>query len=288
MSATIQKIRDASEAVLYSLTEQELAMWLAARGEKVVHHNGRYWRGIYPGFYCATHPMAKMSAEEATRPHPLCWGFRTTLCEADAGRANATLPLHLLTDVAGYTWQSLGSRCRNKLRNMRKKVRIVALTGPDLLLERGYEVLCSAHARNRYGSVPDRTGYRKRIMRYFEGGRCLVLCGLIDDQPAGYLTGYAVGPTAYVDELYLHSAYLRTNISLGLFFDWMQACRRNGSIREIVHGLHAREAPGLCRYKEELGLSVVHVPARVWFAPPAGMIVKTLRPDAYYRLTGHD
>jgi hypothetical protein len=33
---------------------------------------------------------------------------------------------------------------------------------------------------------------------------------------------------------------------------------------------------------------LVHVPPRIWFAPMTGTIVKTLRPHAYYRLTGHD
>jgi hypothetical protein len=126
------------------------------------------------------------------------------------------------------------------------------------------------------------------IRRYYDGGHCLVLGGLIDGHLGGYLTSYAIGTTAYIDDLFLHSDYLRTNISLGLFYEWVQICRRSGFIREIVHGLHAREAPGLCRYKEELGLAIVQMPVRVWFAPGTESAVRILRPHAYYRLTGHD
>lgn len=280
--------KDIAEASLVAMTEQELATWLTERGMKVVCHNGRYWWETYPGFFAACHPLARMSAREATRPTPFCWGFRSSLRDADAGAANGSVPLHLLTDIESYTLQTRSPRCRNKLRNLRKQVYIVALHTPEPLLEQGYDILCSAHARNKYGKLPGRANYQQNIERFYASGRGLVLGGLVDGKLGGYLTSYAVGATAYVDELFLDSRYLHTNISLGLFFDWMQICRRNSAIREVVHGLHAREAVGLCRYKEELGLQVVHAPARIWFAPFAGAIVKQLRPHVYYRLTGHD
>lgn len=278
--------RDTTESTLVSLTEEELATWLVARGEKVVLHKGRYWLQNYPGFYSATHFLARRTPEEATRPCKACWGFRTALRDADRSEANGSMPLHMISDVANYTEQTLGSRNRNKLHKLRSQLRIAVLDRPDMLLEQGYDVLCSAHARNRYGRVPGRRAYQNMIKRYYDGGRCLVLGGLINEKLGGYLTGYAVGKTAYIDDLFLHSDYLRTNISLGLFFEWMQVCRRSETVHEVVHGMHAREAPGLCHYKEELGISIVHVPTRIWFAPLAGKIVKMLRPHAYYRLTG--
>lgn len=288
MNVSNYRCRDVAEASLVGLTEQVFATWLTKRGRKVIRHKGRYWLETYPGFYSATHPMAKMCAQEATRPETFCWGFRTSLCDGDAEKANGNIPLHLLTDIDSYTLQSRSPRCRNKIRNLRKQVHIVELHKPDLLLDQGYDVLCSAHARNRYGRVPRRIDYQKNVEKYYDSGAGLVVGGLVDGKLGGYLTSYAVGKTAYVDELLLDSQYLRTNISLGLFFDWMQICRRSEPISEVVHGLHAREAPGLCRYKGEQGLSVVHIPVRIWFAPLAERIVKHLRPHAYYRLTGHD
>ncbi len=280
--------RDLAEASLVAMTEEELATWLTQRGMNVVCHNGRCWRETYPGFFVACHPLARMRAREATRPTPFCWGFRSSLSDADAGAANGSVPMHLMTDIESYTWETRSPRCRNKLRNLRKQADIVMLHKPDLLLEQGHDIVRSAHARNKYGKIPGQADYQRNIQRYFASGRGLVLGGLVDGKLGGYLTSYAVGAIAYVDELFLDSRYLRTNISLGLFFEWMQICRRNTAIREVVHGLHAREAAGLCQHKEELGLRVVHVPARIWFAPFTGTIVKQLRPHVYYRLTGHD
>lgn len=280
--------RDPQDASLVDLTEQQLASWLMERGRKVVCHRGRYWLQTYPGFYSATHFMARMKADEATRPSALCWGFRTSLREEDAAYANASIPLYLLSDIANYTWQSRSGRYRNKIRNMRKEVRIVELLGPEQLIAEGHGVVRSAHARNGYGTIPKRAAYRQAIERYYATRRGLVIGGLVEGRLAGYLTSHAVCGTAYLDQLYLATEHLRCNISLGLFFEWVQICRRSQGIREAVHGLHAREAAGLCRYKEELGLAVVQVPARAWFAPLTGPVVRQLRPHAYYRLTGHD
>lgn len=288
MNESIYNCRDVTEASLVALTEQKLADWLGVRGRKIIRNKGRCWLEVQPGFYSSTHPMAKMSAYEATRPSTFCWGFRTSLRDADAEKANGSIPLHLLTDMDNYIWQTRTTRCRNKIRNFRKQVRIVELHRPDLLLDHGYDVLRSAHARNGYGRLPKRSEYQKNIEKYYDCGSGLVIGGLVDGKLGGYLASYAVGTTAYVDDLCLGSEYLRTNISLGLFFEWMQICRRSKLIREVVHGLHAREAAGLCRHKKELGLSVVHVPVRIWFAPLTNRIVKQLRPHAYYRLIGHD
>lgn len=288
MHAVFASVRDASEATLPPLTEEQFAGWLTARGQKTVRHQGRYWLRVHPGFYSALHPLARMTAAEASRPCRACWGYRCALREEDRQQANGSMPLHMLADVTDYTWQNLSPRHRNKLRNLRRQARIVELCEPELLSRQGYGILRSAHARNRYGRVPGPAAYRQMIRCYYDGGHCLVLGGLIDGHLGGYLTSYAIGTTAYIDDLFLHSDYLRTNISLGLFYEWVQICRRSGFIREIVHGLHAREAPGLCRYKEELGLAIVQMPVRVWFAPGTESAVRILRPHAYYRLTGHD
>jgi hypothetical protein len=288
MDTYIHSYRDVAEASLVAQTELEFATWLARRGTKIICHKGRHWMQAFPGFYATVHPLARLGVHEATRPAALCWGFRTSLRDQDADQANGSLPLHLLSDIDTYTWQAISSRYRNKLRNLRKQVRVVELHKPDLLLDQGYEILRSANTRNNYGRVTRPAIYRKYVEKYYATGHGLVIGGLLDGKLIGYLTGHAVGMTAYVDDLFLDSQHLRTNISLGLFFEWVQICRRTVAIREVVHGLHAREAPGLCHYKDELGLSMVHLPTRIWFAPMTGTIVKTLRPHAYYRLTGHD
>jgi hypothetical protein len=279
---------DASGAVLTPLTEPDLAAWLRDRGRKVVCHRGRWWTPTPAGFYHPVHHLARMTAEQATRPTPLCWGFRTTLADNQTHAANATLPVHLLSDVEYYDLQVLSPRRRNKIRNSRKEVAFVEFLAPDLLFDQGYEVVLSAHSRTGYGRLPSREEFRQKIATFFQPRRGLILGGLIDGRLGGFMTGHAVGSTAYVEEVFLHSDDLKSNIGIGLFFEWAQACRRSGKIREMVHGLHAREDDLLCQHKAGLGFTVVHVPARIWFAPLMEKIVRTKRPHAYYRLTGHD
>ncbi|MCK4507192.1 MAG: hypothetical protein KAU27_01535, partial [Desulfuromonadales bacterium] len=100
-------------------------------------------------------------------------------------------------------------------------------------------------------------------------------------------TSYAVDSTAYVEDVFLHTDFMKTNLSLGLFYAVTQTCRRSEHVNELVHGLHTPENESLCKHKEGLGFSVVQIPSRVWFLPPTKSLVRKIRPDAYYRLTGH-
>jgi hypothetical protein len=279
-------MQDPSRATLTSLSEVELAEWLKLRGARIVCHQGRFWMVKALGFFHALHPKAKMTAAEATRPPGFCWGFRTTLCDADARTANATMPMHVLANPQNFSLDSISARRRNKLRNCRKRVNFVHINEPDLLLKEGYRVALSARLRTRYGEVSSPERYRSQVMGYFSQGKGLVLGGLVDGKLGGYLTSYAVGSTAYIESVHLATEYLATNISLGLFSEWMMICQRSENIREVVHGLHTPENPQLCQHKEGLGFSVSYVPARIWFMPFAGTLLSLIRPFVYYRLTG--
>jgi hypothetical protein len=61
---------------------------------------------------------------------------------------------------------------------------------------------------------------------------------------------------------------------------------RTPGVHAFVDGQHARENQGLCDFKRSLGLELVRVPARVWLAPAAGLVLRRVRPHAHYRLTG--
>lgn len=278
--------RQAEEVRLPVLGEAELADWLALRGERVVCHLGRYWRARPSGFFHAVHPLARLSAAEATRPDPFCWGYRATLRAADAHLANATLPLHFLDRVQEFDLNFLKPRRRSQIRNCCKRVEIVALDTPELLLAEGYGVVLSAQERTGYRLVGSCREYRRGVQGYFAVPRGVVLAGLLDGRLAGYYTGYAVAETAYIENVHLATAALGSNISSGLFYAWVLLCQRSPGIRQLVHGLHTPENPTLCQYKESLGLSVLHVPARTWFLPPAEQIVRNIQPQVYYRLRG--
>lgn len=123
---------------------------------------------------------------------------------------------------------------------------------------------------------------------YVAPERRLILAGLIDDKLGGYLTGYAVNETAYMEDAVLATEALSTNIGTGLRFEFVQICRRYKRICEVVSGLHAREDRELCVFKEGMGFPVKHVPAKVKMNPIFEKIIRWRYPHKHYRLTGHD
>lgn len=280
--------RDIGHTRFAATSETELAQWLKTRGAKVVERQGRYWLEMVRGFYQGLHWMSRMTIAQAERPTPLCWGYRTALAAQSSRFSNATLPIHLMQNVNDYDMAAMTSRQRGKLRKCLKQVELVQITGPELLFDQGYPVYRSAVQRTEYGSLVSSQGYRKEVQGFFSHKPGVVVAGLIDGQLAGYLTAYSVDSTAYIENVFLHSDFIKTNISLALFYAITQACRMSEQIEELVHGLHTPEKESLCHHKEGLGFSVLHIPSRVWFLPPTEHWVRKKRPDAYYRLTGRD
>lgn len=284
-----EQTRDVSEAVLPAMTEAELANWQRSHGTKVILHRDRYWRETAFGFYEPLHWMARLSAQEATSPTVLCWGFRTTLCEDDSVAATGSIPLHLLTNVADYDMQSLGSNRRNHLRRCYKRSKIVQLTDLALLQEQGYEVILSSNQRTAYAKLPSKKDYLASLSAdNYNVANQLFLAGIIDGKLGGYISGYAVSGTAYIQDVKIATEAFSSYIGIGLAFEFVQACRRSGNISEVVYGLHSREDSALCAFKEGMGFPAKHIPTKVEMNQMIGKLIRWRYPDKYYRLTGRE
>jgi hypothetical protein len=291
----IEQTGELSAAVLHSVTEDELAAWRRHQGYCVSAHRGRFWMRMPPGFLQPLHWMARFSTEEASPPATLCWGFRTVLSEEEAQAANGALPVHVLTDVGGYTMESLSSNRRNHLRRCYKRAALVEITGPAPMRQQGYEVCRSALKRTGYGRVQLKKTYLSWVETWFGGiyrvgaapiRRCVVLGAFIDNRLSGYLKGFAVAGTAYIEQVHLATEALPHDIGIGLVFEFVQVCRRSKGIREIIYGQHSREDEALCSFKEKSGFPVQRFPTRFKILPIVARLLRLRYPHKYYRLTG--
>jgi hypothetical protein len=277
--------RPASAAVVRSMTEEELAGWRLARGERVVERAGRYWRMSRPGFWEPVHWLARLRADEARRPAP-CLGFRAVLAPGCEEVATGELPAHVLGPVPGWGPHLLSRNRRQRLRKAMRSVELVELTSPALLEEQGHDVLVSSLARTKAGGAATREAYVRSLARDGIGGPLTFLAGLVDGRLAGYLGGWAVSGTAYFQRLHIHTGALATQVGTALVFAFVEACQRGGDVQEVVNGLHVPEDERLCVYKEGIGFPVRRYPARVWLLPGVLPLLRRARPQASYRLTG--
>lgn len=281
-------MRNISEAVLTSMTEEECARWYRERGTHVIFHQGRYWKETSKGFYQPLHWLARLRAEEATSPTKLCWGFQTTLSSEGARVANGSMPVHILPNLESYDFESLSPTRRTQLRKCGKLVKIVELIDSTLLQEQGYEVIVSAMTRTTDKTPPSKEKYLTQLVNYVTPGRRLVIAGLIGDKLSGYVTGYAVNGTAYIENILIATDALSTHISKGLIFEFSQICRRSQAICELVNGLHTPENQKLCVFKERMGFQVKHIPAKVQMNRIMRYFIRWQCPHKYYRLTGEN
>jgi Acetyltransferase (GNAT) family len=278
-------VRPASEAVVRPLTEGALAAWRERRGERVLERGGRFWRMSRPGFWEPVHWLARLSAAEAHRPAP-CLGFRAVLGDEHSGAANGSLAAHVLEPVADWGPHLLSKNRRYRLRKAGRLVELVELMDTGLLEAQGHEVVVSSLERTGAGKSPSREGYLLSLAREGIGGPLTFLAGLQDGRLAGYLSGWAVGRTAYFQRLHIRTEALATQVGTALVFAFVEACQRGGEVNEIVNGLHSPEDESLSAYKEGIGFPVRRYPARVWLLPGAIPLLRRVRPYSAYRLTG--
>lgn len=275
-----------SDAQIKPLSERAVADLRSQWGDPVRFAHGQYWAMTSPGFYRPTHWLSRMSAEEAIRPSCICWGFHTTLCDSDAAYANGTLPLHILSNLHSYDLNSLSPRRRNKLRNCYKKVEFVVLCRPEFLAEDGYKVVLSSQKRTGYVRWDSRDKYQKYVNSFLADSRGVVVGGIVDGTLKALATCFAVGSAAYIDSIDISSDALRTNIGSGLVFVLAQMARRSGQVTELVNSPHTPERPTLTSHKVGMGFDLVRIPSRIWFMPPTEALVRRLKPEAHYRITG--
>lgn len=273
-------------AELPVLDERQRAEWHQDRGAGVVEHKGRLWVQLTRGFFQPVHHLARLREDEATRPAWSCVSFRARLAEADVAAATGSIPVYLMERVDQYDLTRLSSRRRQQISHAMRNLNVLALRAPALVLEQGYAIIEQAHARNPGIALPAMAAFRRYLTLMFDPPRALVLAAVRDDRLLGFTYGFAVDTAVYHDYVYVGDEGLPHNVSLCLFHALATLAARRGSIRELMHGLHTPENPSLTEFKRRVGLAIVQLPARVWFAPGVGPLIRRFRPRKYYHWAG--
>lgn len=269
------------------MTEDGLAALRREDGIHVRTRAGRQWEEIFRGFYQPIHLLARLRRSEIRRPTLACWGYRAALTDEDAGSANASMPVHLLSDVGHFTEAALSKGRMGDLRKCRREVEIRRERDPALLVDQGYSVFMSAQRRTDFYSRPaTEPEFRLRMQQQVGDVRRLFVVGIVDGKLGGYLQSIAVDGVLYAHEIYVASEVMRTGIGTGLYVETISIAARSGAIEEACFGLHTPDAEGISAFKASIGIRLVDVPSRCVIPAPLDALIKARRPAAHYRLTG--
>jgi len=269
------------------MTEDGLAAFRREDGIRVRTRVGRQWEEIFRGFYQPIHLLARLRRVEIRRPTIACWGYRAALTDEDAGFANASMPVHVLSDVGHFTEAALGKGRMGDLRRCRREVEIRRELDPALLVDQGYAVFMSSQRRTDfYSRHATEAEFRLRMEQQVGDVRRLFVVGVVDGTLGGYLQSFAVDGVLYAHELYVASEYMRTGIGTGLYVETIAIAARSGAIEEVCFGLHTPDAAGISAFKASMGMRLVDLPSRCVIPAPLDALIKARRPAAHYRLTG--
>lgn len=267
------------------MTEAGFAAMRAEEGATIVEADGRYWVQTVRGFYQPVHQIARFRATEVRRPTWKCWGYRAALAPGESHLADGAMPVHVMSDLSGFTDRSFDRRRRRDLKKSRQVVDIRVVSNPDALVGDGWLVYASS-MRRRAAEPMAKAAYQRMMIKRAPDPRRHIVAGFVDGKMAGYLESYAVDGTWYGRDLYLQTEMLPTGIATGLYFEMIQAAVRARSIREICVGPAWLERPGLADFKESLGFAIVALPARISMPAIVEAFIRRRRPAIHYRLTG--
>ena len=274
------------DGAVKSLTEREFGALRETEGAAVAYSGGHFWASIFPGFFQPVNLVARLSAEQLRRPTVRCWGYRAALVNADADRANGSVPVHLQEGLDRLDPGRMTHGRVQDLRRCRDRVEIALCRDPAVFEQQGYRVYDSAQDRLHYWAEMAEDAYRQVMRARVADGRRLFVVGFVGGVLGGYLEAYIVDGVLFARELIVASDALKTGISTGLYVDTIELALRTGAARDVCLGLETPERPGLTRFKESLGFPVIHLPASSSIPRPIGAIIRARRPEAYYRLTG--
>lgn len=266
------------------LSEEELADWLREGGRRIIFTRGRYWADHW-GFFRLLHFAATMPADQIGRPGANCWASHALLPAEDSEKANAWSPLHLVRDLAAYDERALQSSARKQLRRTRADLQLIHVQDPDLLRTQGWPIF-SQNAR-RLGLHLDLT--EQQYLAGLDGlttSRRLILGAMDGNRLIAYLETYAVGDTAYLDEIRLSDDAMSRPVSGFLHYEASQIYRQSGQVRQVCAGPPLPERPGVSEFKRRWGMPLVTMPAQFWSPAPFRTLLKVAKPSAYYRATG--
>lgn len=278
-------MREVDAARVRPLDDEALAAWLRRRGVTVVRRGRTHWRTTHPRFFEPLHWLARLPPEQVARPVRFALGFRSALTADGAGAATGALAVHVLNSVEEFSVEDLPAKRRSEVRKAARETTIVELTGPELLEREGHALFASVRRRTGHGRIPNAEKFAAGLKEYGVGEERTVIAGLVDGRLAGWLDGFGIDRVGYIDQVNVSDSALSTNLSTGLVYHWLEACRRGG-VDTVVYGLHTPENESLSRYKERLGFRVERLPALVWLAPGVGPLLRRLRPHTAARLGG--
>ncbi|MBN1458137.1 MAG: hypothetical protein JXA57_01285 [Armatimonadetes bacterium] len=267
------------------LNDDDLASLFREKGLNIVWRRGHYWHE-WRGIYHPLHFAARIRADEARWPSPLCWAFHTPLVQTDEHRADTWSPVHLVDDLSAYDEHALDSSKRKQLRRARSSMTFAHITDPSLLRDQGWAIYQEKMRRVGLTHVMmSRDTYLAGLDSLVTDERRLIFAALVGDTLLGYAETFAVGDIAYLNDIWLSSEALRVNAGVLIYFEGAQVYRLAG-VQQFCAGVPEMGKKGISDFKTRMGIPVVRIPARFRAVPCAKTLLRRVKPRAYYRITG--
>lgn len=263
--------------------ESTAATYWVSAGARVRPAWGRWWI-VTRGMWMPVAFLEPLAAGPSGFPSRRAVAFQASV--ARPSEATGTKPYSIFTDLPEYGPRSMTRYRRRDTRRALREFRYSVLREPGLLLAQGWPVVTEAALHSGSWTPADRPAYERYIDSLFRAATPpLIVTAVQNGRLAGYLTSYAVGDTAYLNDLYIAPWARTRNAGAGLYWLTLAAWRTVPGVTRASAGRlfdgHVHE------HKSSLGAGVVLVPVLAKIRRPVAAVLRRVRPDgAFLRLAG--
>jgi hypothetical protein len=276
---------ECNTCIVPRLSLEEYARYRKAEGATVIKKYNYWWEQVFKGFY---RPLNYLEPVTSCPNH--FWNIGAVGFQAHNPTSNTanTFPVHLLEEVAGYTFESQKKSTKQKIKKALEIAYIAPISEINVIAKAGYEIQRSAFGRTGRSFQENPQEYERKISHLLNKDRALVLGAFHREtkELLGYMIGWAVNNYGYISEVNINSEYMQSDINRLLILSIVKAFQELGDIKAISMGLHFRERPGIVEFKRRMGFPTVHLPSIVQINPLIRFLLKRKYPDKLYRLEG--
>lgn len=265
------------------LSIPEYVSYERGNGERIICHDGIYWRMAYPLFWKPLLPYCHLPEGYKL---PSCFflgGYQKPAFDPEY--ANSSINYYSFDSPSSFSIDQLDQPSRYEIRKSEMHNRHVIMEDYLSFCEEAYPVYISFYERTSYGYKNNRT--KKSVFNtwadnIFRNPKIIILGAYQGDNLAGVMIiGNVVGVISILS-LFSSTKFLKNRTNEFLYYKARVMAAQTSGATSVLVGMES-ENIGLNRFKEKRGATMKKNPTTIWINPMAELALRVALPEKYKR-----
>jgi hypothetical protein len=269
------------------MSVDEFAEFEISNGESLVKVDGIWWKRVRPFFYQQLFPFRELAQQSFRAPwKAYVGGYQYTVPENVS--SNSRMHFLVFDDLPHYDIGKLSANNRMRIRKGLRALEAREVIDLEELRTSGYEAYLSFYRRTQYSYGTerlDRENFEKWARNLLRFPKVKILGGYLNGKLSAINISYLVDRIVYYASYFAHEDSLKYQIS-DLIVHQLRLMAANRSDVEYIFMGRPTGKSGLDDFKLSRGCRILSKSACFRLNPAAEVMLRSIMPDKYRKLTG--